>query len=588
MVKEGSDNIYYIDGKEFSKELNLDIYLICKYWNKHNKEAPLSLDNEEHIELIVRNKKRLARSLGEIDIAFFGFYYLNDFFVAQDGKPDNRESSETHIEVIEELNKMFVQDKHDRELFVLPRGFAKSTVVNKLLSCWLHCYKKSKFTIIIGKTERDTQAFIFDTRKFLECKKIVAEFGKLIDTRTRKVNADNLELTNDTMISAKAYNSTIRGTVYNAVRPQVIVCDDILKQDDVNSDESKQKIVDKFYKEIVESGDKANYNKAGKKIKADTKFIVLGTPLANGDFIETIENDATFNTFRRGVVEFDIDDYFLNNEYWLKYREVLLNIKDPNNVKTAEEYYLDNISEMEFKTIWSKYRCSKDIANSYFTNRLSFMQELMCDTSKIGDVWITNTVELPEEELLKYKCNKTILSIDQSASNNTRSDYTAMTILGKYNNFYIVKEGSLYKFDSKLEFDKYIETVLDKLRANKDITHVFLEKNVYKGVDATRIEEGIAADATLKRRNIKVITIYNTKNKDARIMTITDKINSGMVFFNAKNEEYNKQVKDFKGQKFSLHDDAIDSLEMAINNVDAIKIAKRASITFVSRDLLRK
>lgn len=580
--------IYYIDGKEFSKELNLDIYLICKYWNKHNKEAPLDLNKEDDVKLILKNKKRLARAIGEIDIAFFGFYYLNKFFIAQDNEPDNRESSPTHIEVIEELNKMFVKDEYDRELFVLPRGFAKSTVVNKLLSCWLHCYKKSKFTIIIGKTERDTQAFIFDTRKFLECKKIVEEFGILIDTRTRKVNADNLELTNDTMISAKAYNSTIRGTVYNRVRPQVIVCDDVLKQDDVNSDEAKQKIVDKFYKEIVESGDKANYNKRGVKIKADTKFIVLGTPLANGDFIETIGNDATFKTFRRGVVDFDIDDYFLNNEYWIKYRSLLLNIKDPNNVKTAEAYYLDNIDKMQFATIWSKYRCSKDIANSYFTNRLSFMQELMCDTSKVGDVWITNTIELPDEEILKYKCNKTILTIDQASSNNSKSDFTAMTTLGKYNNFYIVKEGSLYKFDSKLEFDLYIETVLDKLRANKDITHVFLEKNVYKGVDATRIEEGIVADSDLRRRKIKVITIYNTKNKDARIMTITDKINSGMVFFNAKNTEYNKQVKDFKGQKFSLHDDAIDSLEMAINNIDTIKVTKRASMTFVSRALLKK
>ncbi|MDQ0150045.1 putative phage terminase large subunit-like protein [Eubacterium multiforme] len=566
----------------------MDIYLICKYWNKHNKEAPLDLNKENDVKLILKNKKRLARAIGEIDIAFFGFYYLNKFFIAQDNEPDNRESSPTHLAVIEELNKMFVKDEYDRELFVLPRGFAKSTVVNKLLSCWLHCYKKSKFTIIIGKTERDTQAFIFDTRKFLECKKIAEEFGVLIDTRTRKVNADNLELTNDTMISAKAYNSTIRGTVYNRVRPQVIVCDDVLKQDDVNSDESKQKIVDKFYKEIVESGDKANYNKRGVKIKADTKFIVLGTPLANGDFIETIGNDATFKTFRRGVVDFDIDDYFLNNEYWIKYRSLLLNIKDPNNVKTAEVYYLDNIDKMQFTTIWSKYRCSKDIANSYFTNRLSFMQELMCDTSKVGDVWITNTIELPEEEILKYKCNKTILTIDQAASNNSKSDFTAMTTLGKYNNFYIVKEGSLYKFDSKLEFDLYIETVLDKLRANKDITHVFLEKNVYKGVDATRIEEGIAADSALRGRKIKVITIYNTKNKDERIMTITDKINSGMVFFNEKNTEYNKQVKDFKGQKFSLHDDAIDSLEMAINNIDTIKVIKRASMTFVSRALLKK
>ncbi|MBM7836431.1 hypothetical protein [Clostridium sardiniense] len=551
---------------------------------KKHKNINLEVTNVNDLKFIKNNKRALARNLGEIDISFFAFYYLTDFFVAQDKEPDNRESSSTHLEVMEELNKMFVKDEFDREEFVLPRGFAKSTVVNKLLSTWAHSYKKSKFTVITGKNERDTQAFIFDTRKMLESRKIVEEFGALIDTRGRKVNADDLELTNDSMISARSYSGTIRGINYNNIRPQILICDDVLKEEDTRSEEAMQKIADKYYKEILESGDKANYNKKGEKIKSDTKFIVLGTPLASGDFIETIENDATFRTFRRGVVSFDIDEYFKNNEYWLKYRELLLDIDDKKNIETAEKFYKNHIDKMKFNTIWdAKYRCYKDIANAYFTNRLAFMQELMCDTSKIGDNWIESMVEKTPEEIVNYKCSKNILTIDQSATNNKKSDYTSMTKLGKYNNFYIVKEGSLYKFDSVTEFDLYIETVLDKLRSDEDITHVFLEKNTFKGIDATRIEEGIKKDPKLKRRKIQVITIYNTKNKDARIMTITDKINSGIVIFNAENKDYNKQVKEFKGQKFSIHDDAIDSLEMGINNIDTIKIKKRGTMAFGKR-----
>ncbi|MGL4571647.1 MAG: hypothetical protein ACRCVJ_11360 [Clostridium sp.] len=575
--------IYYLDDKEFSTEIQLEFYLISKYMKKH-RNINLDVTNVNDLKFIKNNKKALARNLGRIDISFFAFYYLTDFFVAEDEKPDIRESSKTHLDVMEELNNMFVKDEFDREEFILSRGFAKSTVINKLLSTWSHCYKISKFTVVTGKTERDTQAFIFDTRKMLECRKIIEEFGMLINSRSRKVNADDLELTNDTMISARAYTSTIRGTVYNMIRPQIIIVDDVLKDEDTRSEDAMQKIVDKYYKEILESGDKANYNKKGEKIKSDTKFIVLGTPLANGDFIETIEKDATFRTFRRGVVSFDIDEYFKNNEYWLKYRELLLNIDDENNIKNAERFYQANKEKMIFDTIWNaKYRCTTDIANAYFTNRLAFMQELMCDTSKIGDNWIESIVEKTPEEIENYKCSKNILTIDQSATNNKKSDYTSMTTLGKYNNFYIVKEGSLYKFDSVTEFDLYIETVLDKLRADEDITHVFLEKNTFKGIDATRIEEGIKNDPKLKRRKIQVITIYNTKNKDSRIMTITDKINSGIVIFNAKNTDYNKQVKDFKGQKFSIHDDAIDSLEMAINNIDNIKIKKRGTMTFGKR-----
>ena len=54
-----------------------------------------------------------------------------------------------------------------------------------------------------------------------------------------------------------------------------------------------------------------------------------------------------------------------------------------------------------------------------------------------------------------------------------------------------------------------------------------------------------------------------------------------MVFFNSKNEEYNNQVKQFKGQRYTIHDDAIDTLEMAINNIDNIKHKKKNKIVFL-------
>ena len=69
-------------------------------------------------------------------------------------------------------------------------------------------------------------------------------------------------------------------------------------------------------------------------------------------------------------------------------------------------------------------------------------------------------------------------------------------------------------------------------------------------------------------------------------MTITDKINSGQVLFNENDYDYNKQVSDFKGQRYTLHDDAIDSLEMAINNIDQIKIKRKATMTVMPLSVL--
>ena len=233
---------------------------------------------------------------------------------------------------------------------------------------------------------------------------------------------------------------------------------------------------------------------------------------------------------------------------------------------------------MQFETVWEKYNCL-DLATTYFTKRMTFMQELMCDCTKVGKTWIQSMASLPQSEIESKKFEKTVLSIDPAATNKGRtSDYTAMTVLGKCNNLYFVRSGSLYRFDATTEFDLYIDTVINTLHSYSEITHIFLERNVFKGIDEARIKEKIEADKDLRRRNIQVISIYNNTNKDQRISTITDKINSGQCIFNEYNTEYNKQIKDFKGQYYSEWDDAADSLEMAINNIDKIKVIKKVSV----------
>ncbi len=43
----------------------------------------------------------------------------------------------------------------------------------------------------------------------------------------------------------------------------------------------------------------------GKLIKPATKFLVLGTPLAQGDFIDAISKNPEYKVFHRSVVDFN-------------------------------------------------------------------------------------------------------------------------------------------------------------------------------------------------------------------------------------------------------------------------------------------
>lgn len=397
-------------------------YLLFKYLTEEFLKAGADDPEEKAKEKILANSNNLfnyrglAWQLGKINFEFFCMYFLQDTFLPKENNT-SRNLAPVHFDIWQELQKIFIDDLYDKEEFILPRGCSKSTIINKALSCYLHCYCSSRYTIVIGNTESDAVQFIADTRKMLENKYIFNAFGKLIDKNTRTVNKQEIELTNNSKIQAFSWGSSVRGTTYGCVegifRPSCVICDDVLSEDDILSDNAKEKVLNKFYKEISEVGDSSVYRN-GEKIKSATKFIIIGTPLAPDDFINAIKNDSTFKVFHRKVVDFDIDQYFENNDYWINYNKILSNDKIEKEEKDQilKNYYLNNIDKMNFETIWEKYECDV-LAQKYFTKRTAFMQELMCDCQNIGEKWFKSNRVQSTIEVNEHTFAKTILTVDQ-------------------------------------------------------------------------------------------------------------------------------------------------------------------------------
>lgn len=551
-------------------------YLTKEFITKKNKSEKDAAELSE--KLIRKNKDNLfcfhglAWSLGKRNLEFYCKYFLSDVFVPKENNTA-RNLAQLHLDVWRELQQMFINDKWDMEEFILPRGSAKTTVINKALACYLHCYRISRYSLIIGKTKTDASNFIEDVKKFLEFEPIKNSFGELIDRKNRTVNSQELELANDTMIRAYGWETSVRGTSYSApdgiFRPMWVCCDDILNENDIKTENAKENAINKYYKEIAEVGDEAVIRN-GKKIKMATKVTILGTPLAQDCFINTIRKDPNFKVFRRSVVDFNIDEYFEENEYWQQFRKILFNTKVSKDEKDImlHNYYLDNIDKMTFPTIWEKYDCFK-LAKKYFTKRTAFMQELMCDCEHVGEKWFTSMKKITKNEIESNKFIKTMLSCDPASTVNKRSDYTALCVGSlAENGFKYVREGSINKFT----FKEYCNEVIRLLKYWKEITHVSIESNTFKGSDVIRIKELIEKDEELKCRNIEFINKPNNKNKDDRISTIIDYVNSGALIFNIENEEFNQQIEDFTGQKTSLHDDAPDVVADFFSKIDEIEI----------------
>jgi predicted phage terminase large subunit-like protein len=549
----------YFDDIEFPNDNKYSIYLIDKYLKKY---FPKNQNNIKQKYL----PNEVAKVIGEKDITFFSLYFLRTTFIPSD---DNsaRELCEEHYKIWKVLSEAFVQDLYDKLNIVEPRGLAKSTICDKTLAIWLHCYKKSKFTLLGAKTADDAEQFLNSIKKeFLENELIKDVFGNLIDLKGKKpnskdyykVNSGEIEFTNDTYIRAVGSTTSVRGANWGGVRPTVVIADDYQSEVDIITEDAREKKWNRWCKEVEEVGDTAVFRK-GKKVKAATKFISIGTVLHIDCLISRLSRNRDYHTIiNRAVLLEDgqtIDDIFESN-LWLQCKKIYFDDKIEDPQIQARKFYDKHIDKMKYPLLWEeKWDFFNDIAVKYWTNRKSFMSEKMNDASTLGVRWFKAIRTQSEEEIEDHTFLKTMLCVDPAGEQSRRSDFFAMAVgsLGE-NDFKYVRRMIL----AKMSYKEYCQTVIDLLKEYTEITHLYVEKNTYLGADVTTITEMIDKDYELKRRNIIILNEMSRRNKDERISTIIEEVNNGQLVFNNNNKDFTQQILDFQGTAYSPHDDAPD------------------------------
>lgn len=520
----------------------------------------------------------MAKALGEKDISFFCLYFLQDIFVVKDTN-EARELSKGHYEMWELANKVFIKDELDKVNIICPRGYAKTTIFDLAISVWLVAYKKSKFTLIGAKRDDDASQFVDTIKKvFTENKIIIDNFGKLIHKKGYTVNSNEIEFTNGMYIRAVGSGTSVRGANFKGVRPTVIIADDFQDEKNILTDEAREKVYNKWTKEIEQVGDKAVYRK-GQKIKSATKIICIGTTLHMNCLISRLSRNKDYYTMLKRAIVLEenqtVEDIF-ESDLWLKCKKLYFNDKDKDSKNTAKQFYEDNKKDMKFKVLWEeKWDCFNDLFIPYLENRQAFMSELMNDTTSIGEKWFKSIKTQSKEEIENHKFIKTMLCIDPASTTNKRSDYTAMVVgsLGD-NGFKYMRELVLDKF----EFNKYCNKVVEILETYKDITHIYIEKNTFQGADVSKIKELISKNTLLKRRKFEWQNEMQRTNKDEKISTIIDNVNNGQIIFVDNNKEFTDLILEFQGQKYTVHDDSIDITAECSNRLDNIKGLKKMKV----------
>ena len=559
-----NSNIYWIDGLELD-DSQYSSYILKKYMVKFYGDKAVdiikgALENNQLKELCIK--------LGERSFEFFNMYYMRDYFVENMHNSAVRKLAENHFKLWSIADDMINKDMYDRTVIMAPRGFAKTTVMDTALTVYVTCYRKSIYTVIIAKKDADCVSFL-DTIKsvFEENEYIKDAFGELLPKKFEngvKINSMEVVFRNQTCIKCFGSGSSVRGTKYGTTRPTLVIMDDGIDQANVVTLDARDKIYNKYSEEVLNVGDKAVYRN-GKKLKAATKYIFIGTALHVDDVLNRLMTRQDFHHVKFGVMKENPDELF-NSGKWLECKGILFDNNIEDRYTAAKNFYEDNKEEMIFENVWpNKYDCFGDIFLEWCVNRKAFYQELQNDATQVKEKWFTSLATMPVQDIESRKFVKSILSVDPAATVEVGSDSSAFCILSKTsNNFYYVRDGGLYK----LTFTDLIERIVQYLLEYRDVNTVFIEKNVYKGADVILLREKIREENRLRNRRIKIINEGSYKNKDNRISTIVSPVNNGAIIFNENMFGFIEEMTNFIGSKYSAHDDAPDCLASAYEYIN--------------------
>lgn len=563
-------------------------WLLYHYLKKSYTDILIPEDKAEELteKRILKNSKNLfgfhglAWQLGQISLEFFCLYFMQDIYLP---KEDNAAAplAQVHEELWHDIQNSIIGDGPEQLGRVLPRGTGKSAFGTLGPTCWSVAYKHKTYVLICSDIGSTAEKFIKDIKdNMLENQYIESAFGKLLDDKNRNFicNATQLEFINHTFVEAISSTSPMRGRKYKNVRPDLIILDDYQSEDDVRTEEAREKKW-KRYSDDVKFAKQRPVKRDGKIIKKGTVLMAWGTQQHKECFYSRLIKSPTWKFKKeKGVLVDNVDEYF-NSGLWLEFKNILNNFKDEDRLENAKEFYYQNEYLMQYDTLWSEFWDCLELALDYFENPNSFKQEVQGDVDAIGEKWFKSLNTESRYEIETHDFIKTMVLADPASSGGKKNDYCAFLVgsSGTNGNKY-ARKAELAKINARKEFDKYVGHMIELLLEYPEATHVSIEKNTFNGADAFTLEKLIDEHPILKYRNITIINENQRKNKDDKISTAIPYVNKGQIVFAEEDEEFTKQVLDFAGQKFSQNDDAPDVMSEFIIRIDQIEVVSRVQI----------
>lgn len=468
----------------------------------------------------------------EHNFKLFCFTYFPHYFYA--------EPSEMHEDLFKEIQEAIDNKEPDLLAKAAPRGNAKSTIVSLALPIWAAVYKKKHYIVIVSDTSGQANDFLSGIKsEFEDNDLLVDDFGNLIGVIW--TNSDIILRDDDVRIQALGMGKKIRGRRFKQWRPDLIICDDLENDENVQSPDQRIKNESWHNKALSKAGDER------------TDKIVIGTIIHYDSLLSKLLKNPIYKTNKyQSVIQWS------NSSKWDEWEKIITDLSNVKRLDDAKSFFEQYKDEMlaGTKVLWP----SKEPYYNLMLQRVAdgpaaFSSEkqnepLSEDDRRFHPDWI----QYYEDDELKGQELYVVGFVDPSmGKQGKQNDPSAIiTVASNYNY-------QIYILDADIQ----------KRHPDVIITDVVKKHGIFRfqkfGVEINQFQEffkdSLQKYIESEKVDIEILPVRQNADKLLRIQSLQPDIKNGRVKFRRDQKVLIDQLVNFPSAD---HDDGPDALEGAI------------------------
>lgn len=479
---------------------------------------------------------------GSHDLEYFGRTYFPHYIVAP--------SSAFHKYICDRYPAMIMRSietgQGDKEADGAPRGNAKSTWTDLIMTLWVAAYRYRHFPLIVSDTASQAEDFIQFIKAELEVnERLAQDFPKLVG-QGAIWRADTIITRNGVKIRGVGAGQKLRGMRHGSKRPDLVIGDDLENDEAVESPDQRKKLERWFFKALMKIGQK------------DTVYIILGTILHYDSLLNNLLNKPGWKGRKfKAVIKYS------ESKLWEKWEEIFVDISIGKEAaeRAADAFFEANKEAMLAGTevLWPEvedyyYLMKMRISDgpAYFESEKQ-NEPINPEDAVFLEEWITYW----DDENPDLKGIAHYGTVDPSLGKSSKTSDPSAIVGGRAKK---PGEGLIIYLDIGDVEKRLPDKIIDDILAyqQRDPFHGF-------GVESTQFQEFFATtlqkESHKKNLTFPVIELQVHKDKDLRILTLQPWIKNGWIRFRKNMRELVRQFIYYRPKGKGGHDDGPDAVE---------------------------